>query len=357
MTSGRTEVAIAIGARPNGRANQRRQPRAFAATIGGRDGRLRAPHRDSMKALEPVRGYDGVEARGASSSDPRRARPSTPTSGQLGPARRPILEPASTGTIRRACKPRADRPGAPRIPCVRHHGSAPRRHPCTTRGTRHPSARAGPWYPRCFRARYHTRRLSLLALKERHTFGPQSDIVGSTEYRDGYYAASPGSALETRLAAVDFATDPFYAAPPAVAVDASAFSCTMAADVAVAIDFANPAGAAVRAKCEARLYDRMHFCHDDPAVSSAQAALLRSSFTCQAIRAFLTSAERPAGARRRRPGGGSSPANSRAVRKNPGMAGARLLSGVAGRALLARIRRVVAVTSPVGVIRIFRRGR
>jgi len=111
------------------------------------------------------------------------------------------------------------------------------------------------------------------AFKERNSNGggpSQPDFVGSTEYRDGYYAASPGSALESGLETVAFDSDPFYAAPPSIAVDASAYSCATVPDVAVAIDFANPAGAAVKARCETRVYDRMHFCHEDPTVHSAE---------------------------------------------------------------------------------------
>jgi hypothetical protein len=100
--------------------------------------------------------------------------------------------------------------------------------------------------------------------------GPSPDVVGSTEYRSTYYAASPGSALEAQLAAVDIDTDPFYAAPPAVTVDASAYSCSATPDVELALDFANPDGAAVKGQCEQRAYDRMQFCESDPTVQAAQ---------------------------------------------------------------------------------------
>ncbi len=112
------------------------------------------------------------------------------------------------------------------------------------------------------------------AFKERHDdpqHGAQPDFAGSTEYRSTYYAASPGSALEARLADVDFDTDPFYADPPSVRVDASAYSCETTPDVEVAIDFANPAGAAIRQQCEAHVYEGSEYCHDDPAVHAAEA--------------------------------------------------------------------------------------
>ena len=109
------------------------------------------------------------------------------------------------------------------------------------------------------------------AFKERHTGGPSSDDVrGSTEFRDTFYAASPGNPLESRLDAVDLGSDPFYASPPSVTVDASAYSCSTAPDVAVTLDFANPAIAPLQALCEHREFQNMHFCHDDPAVQAAE---------------------------------------------------------------------------------------
>jgi hypothetical protein len=109
------------------------------------------------------------------------------------------------------------------------------------------------------------------AFKERSAGGGGSpaEFAGSTEYRSTYYAASPGSALEGQVAAVDFDGDPFYADPPAVSVDTSAYSCDVAPDVELALDFANPTGAAVRAQCETRAYDRMQFCREDPTLQAA----------------------------------------------------------------------------------------
>jgi hypothetical protein len=110
------------------------------------------------------------------------------------------------------------------------------------------------------------------AFKERHSRPGeqvQPDFVGSTEYRSTYYAASPGSALESRLD-VSFDSDPFYAGPPSVTVDTSGYSCGVTPDVELALDFATPAGQAIRGRCEVRTFDRMHFCHDDPVVSQAE---------------------------------------------------------------------------------------
>jgi hypothetical protein len=108
------------------------------------------------------------------------------------------------------------------------------------------------------------------AFKGANGIGP--GYVGSTEFRSTFYAASPGAALESRLSAVDLATDEFYAAPASVTVDTSEFSCDATADVELALHFENPAAAAVKRTCEHRLWERMRFCDDDPAVQAASMA-------------------------------------------------------------------------------------
>jgi hypothetical protein len=109
------------------------------------------------------------------------------------------------------------------------------------------------------------------AFKERQSGGPSSDdLVGSTEFRDTFYAAAPASPLAAQLGAVDLGSDEFYLNPPAVTVDASAYSCETTPDVALALDFANPAIAPFQAVCEQRQFQNMQFCHDDPTVQAAQ---------------------------------------------------------------------------------------
>jgi hypothetical protein len=120
------------------------------------------------------------------------------------------------------------------------------------------------------------------AFKERNNGGgapPDTDMIGSTEYRDPFYAASPGSALESLLDTVDLGSDPFYASPPSLSIDTSAFSCGATPDIAVALDFANPAAAAVRTVCEnGHTSERMRFCESDPTVEAAQMALPGTCF-------------------------------------------------------------------------------
>jgi hypothetical protein len=93
---------------------------------------------------------------------------------------------------------------------------------------------------------------------------------GSSEYRNSFYAASPGSVLEADLASVDLGSDTFYAAPASPSVDVSGMSCDATPDVQVALDFANPAAASVKQTCENRKFQQMHFCHDDSLVSTAE---------------------------------------------------------------------------------------
>ena len=111
--------------------------------------------------------------------------------------------------------------------------------------------------------------------KERNSQGGggfSQGFTGSTEFRSTLYAASPGSALEGRLAAVDLGTDDFYATPASGAIDAAGFDCAAAADIEVALDFLNSTAQAIQQTCEQRLWERMHFCHDDPTVQAAEQA-------------------------------------------------------------------------------------
>jgi hypothetical protein len=110
------------------------------------------------------------------------------------------------------------------------------------------------------------------AFKEVDSTGGGVPFVGAAEFRSTYYAAAPGSALVSRLSAVDLASDDFYAAPASVTVDVSSFSCTAAADVEVALDFTNAEAQAVKQTCEHQLWQHMQFCENDPTVQAASTA-------------------------------------------------------------------------------------
>jgi hypothetical protein len=117
------------------------------------------------------------------------------------------------------------------------------------------------------------------AFKERSSWDSfESERLGSTEFRDTFYAASPGSALEGRLAAVDLGSDDFFATPPSASVDTSGFSCDLTPDLAVALDLSNPTIRAAVEPCESRLWERMHFCHEDPTVRAAEMAFPAACF-------------------------------------------------------------------------------
>lgn len=94
---------------------------------------------------------------------------------------------------------------------------------------------------------------------------------GTAEYRDPQYVAAPGLDLVAEVGGVDLLTDPFFGTAPAMpTVDATGFSCDTTADVVVALDFANPAVAAVKAACEGQRLDGIQFCETDPSISSAE---------------------------------------------------------------------------------------
>lgn len=108
------------------------------------------------------------------------------------------------------------------------------------------------------------------AFREKNAFG--SPFTGAAEFRDTFYAAAPGSALIADANAVDLDSDAFYAAPPALTVDTSGYSCGDTPDVVITMDFANSTLAASVAGCENEAFHHMYFCHDDGAVNGASEA-------------------------------------------------------------------------------------
>ena len=94
--------------------------------------------------------------------------------------------------------------------------------------------------------------------------------TGTAEYRDPQYLAAPALDLAAEVAGVDLLTDPFFASAPTMpTVDASGFSCDTTADVVVALDFANPAIAAVKTACEGQRLDGIQFCGNDANIAAA----------------------------------------------------------------------------------------
>jgi hypothetical protein len=99
--------------------------------------------------------------------------------------------------------------------------------------------------------------------------GPQGTI-GAAEYRDPTYVAAPALDLVSQVSAVDLATDPFFATPPAApTIDTTGYACDAAADVVVAMDFSNPAIAAIRTECEGPRLDSIRLCDNNAAIQDA----------------------------------------------------------------------------------------
>ena len=101
--------------------------------------------------------------------------------------------------------------------------------------------------------------------------------TGTAEYRAPIYVAAPGSDLVSQVAAVDLTTDPFFVTPPsAPTVDTTGYACDTSADVVLAMNFANPAIAAIRVECEGPRLDNIQLCQSNPTIQTAEQNYLSS---------------------------------------------------------------------------------
>lgn len=98
-----------------------------------------------------------------------------------------------------------------------------------------------------------------------------SNPSNSTEYRDSYFAAAPGSDLVSLLDEVDIDSDSFYSTEPSFSESNLGFNCSTSPNIIVSMDMSNETIQNSVAECEENSQFRdMDFCNRSEDLSNAQ---------------------------------------------------------------------------------------
>ncbi|MCB0352995.1 MAG: hypothetical protein KDD64_05695, partial [Bdellovibrionales bacterium] len=95
-------------------------------------------------------------------------------------------------------------------------------------------------------------------------------FVGSTEYRDAYYASAPDGKLLSKIPSEsELLEDSFYDSDPESEFDFSDYSCSETADIVVTMDFSNETLLNSVSTCGERPFEGMNFCHENELIRAA----------------------------------------------------------------------------------------
>jgi len=99
--------------------------------------------------------------------------------------------------------------------------------------------------------------------------GGEDNFVGSSEFRDTFYASAPTSSYATAVNGFNFEEDSFYSGEtPTPAVNTRGVSCSPRVDVTISMSMSSPAMTQIREECEGVRLDGFNMCQSD-AVSQA----------------------------------------------------------------------------------------
>ena len=113
----------------------------------------------------------------------------------------------------------------------------------------------------------------------RSIFNGDDGLSGVTEWRDTYYAAAPGSSLIEKIQSEEeMNNDPFFQSGPETNFDFSPYSCGVAPDIHVALNFSNQTLSASVSDCQLEAFRNLDFCFGNNEINTAQQEYGNSCF-------------------------------------------------------------------------------